>query len=122
MYQRGDIVLVPFPFTDHHSTKKRPALIISNDLVNAYSDVIVVMITSQHKADFFEIEIDTEDAYPTLPKRSYVRCHKIAIIDSRTFIAKISKASSKLLASVESKIGTLICEEQESGFVPPSVL
>jgi mRNA interferase MazF len=48
-YQRGDIVLVPFPFTDLSSTKKRPALIISNDEVNVTGDFTVVMITSQDK-------------------------------------------------------------------------
>ena len=29
-YSFGDVVLVPFPFTDQAGTKKRPAVIISN--------------------------------------------------------------------------------------------
>ena len=44
----GDVVLVPFPFTDHTSSKKRPAIVIST---NAYHqqrpDVIVMAVTSQ---------------------------------------------------------------------------
>jgi mRNA interferase MazF len=31
-YKFGDIILVPFPFTDQTSTKKRPAVLISKQL------------------------------------------------------------------------------------------
>jgi mRNA interferase MazF len=53
IYEFGDIVLVPFPFTDQTSTKKRPAVIISS---NAYNrdrpDLIIMAITSQlYRAD-----------------------------------------------------------------------
>ena len=47
-YRRGDIVLVPFPFTDLSSTQKRPALVVSPDRFNAHAqDVLLVAITSQ---------------------------------------------------------------------------
>jgi mRNA interferase MazF len=41
----GDIVLVPFPFTDLSGSKFRPALILAKDDV----DMIVAFITSQSK-------------------------------------------------------------------------
>jgi len=44
----GDVVLVPFPFTDQTATKKRPAVVVSS---NAYHrdrpDVILMAVTSQ---------------------------------------------------------------------------
>lgn len=47
-YKRGDVVLVPFPFSDQTATKKRPAIIISsNSYNNASSDVIIIAVTSR---------------------------------------------------------------------------
>lgn len=48
VYKRGDVILVPFPFSDQTAAKKRPAVIISSDAYNNISDDIVIMaITSQ---------------------------------------------------------------------------
>jgi mRNA interferase MazF len=47
-YKRGDVVLVPFPFTDLTSAKQRPALVVSADAFNSTrDDVLVAAITSQ---------------------------------------------------------------------------
>jgi mRNA-degrading endonuclease toxin of MazEF toxin-antitoxin module len=47
-FEFGDIVLVPFPFTDQTTTKKRPAVIISAEDYNRKSpDLIIMAITSQ---------------------------------------------------------------------------
>ena len=44
----GDVVLVPFPFTDQSGTKKRPAVVISSHDYNASRrDIVIVAITSQ---------------------------------------------------------------------------
>lgn len=34
IYEFGDVVLVPFPFTDHSTTKKRPAVVVSSSQYN----------------------------------------------------------------------------------------
>ena len=44
----GDVVLVPFPFTDQTGTKKRPAVIVSSHGYNASRrDIVIMAITSQ---------------------------------------------------------------------------
>lgn len=46
--KRGDIVIVPFPFTDFSTSKQRPALVISSDVFNrSREDAILVALTSQ---------------------------------------------------------------------------
>jgi len=47
LFKRGDVLLVPFPFSDQSSSKKRPAIIISSDPFNRYSDdIFVIAVTS----------------------------------------------------------------------------
>jgi mRNA interferase MazF len=49
-YNFGDIVLLPFPFTDQTTTKKRPAVIISSsEYNNNRPDVIAMAVTSRIK-------------------------------------------------------------------------
>ena len=47
-YSFGDVVLVPFPFTDQTTSKKRPAVVISSEAYNRHRpDVILTAITSR---------------------------------------------------------------------------
>lgn len=47
-YDFGDIVPVPFPFTDQSGIKKRPAVIVSSAAYNAARlDLILMAVTSQ---------------------------------------------------------------------------
>lgn len=44
----GDVVLVPFPFTDQSGTKKRPAVVVSGANYNtSRRDIVIMAITSQ---------------------------------------------------------------------------
>lgn len=47
-FEFGDVVLVPFPFTSHIASKKRPAIIVSSaEYIRVKLDVIVMAVTSQ---------------------------------------------------------------------------
>jgi PemK-like, MazF-like toxin of type II toxin-antitoxin system len=50
-YSFGDVVLVPFPFTDQTGNKKRPAVVVSSAAYHrARTDLILMAVTSQIRA------------------------------------------------------------------------
>src|SRR5437867_5343585 len=77
-YKRGEIVLVPFPFTDLSSSKRRPALVVSSDWFNSSNqDLVLVAITSQIGYDPRSVLLDEADFVGgKLPKRSMVKLAK----------------------------------------------
>ena len=82
---KGDIVLIPFPFTDLSGTKYRPALILAIGKV----DITVSFITTQLKwqEDF---DIKTEPSQMNRLKRtSLIRLSKLATIDKDLVIGKL---------------------------------
>jgi mRNA interferase MazF len=47
MFDQGEILLIPVPFPNLSSVKKRPVLVLSNNAHNSFSqDIIVIAITS----------------------------------------------------------------------------
>ena len=49
-FEFGEIILVPFPFTDQSTSKKRPAVVIcSQAYLNERPDLIIMAVTSQIK-------------------------------------------------------------------------
>jgi len=47
-YEFGDVILVPFPFTDQTTSKRRPAVVVSSDAYQrGRADLIILAITSQ---------------------------------------------------------------------------
>lgn len=103
-YKRGDVVLVPFPFTDLTTVKQRPALIISADAFNSTRDVFVlVAITSQVPAKLATDECAiplAELAGCGLPKPSILRLNKVVALHQRLVIKRIGSLPGSTLEVV----------------------
>src|SRR5438093_13649439 len=76
-FSQGDVVLVPFPFTDLSATKQRPALVLSPERLNKIRpDLVLAAITSQVPAVLDEGEIllsTSELGAAGLPKPSIIK-------------------------------------------------
>src|SRR5689334_20100354 len=47
-FKPGDVVLVPFPFTDHSQRKLRPAVMVGSDQYpTTFGDLILIALTTQ---------------------------------------------------------------------------
>ena len=103
-YKPGDVILVPFPFTDFATSKRRPALVISNQHYHRlYNDLIIVAITSQHPYVLAENEylLSSKDQKSAgLPKLSKIKTGKIISIDKQIVIKKLGKISNTALREI----------------------
>jgi mRNA interferase MazF len=89
--KKGDIVLIPFPFTDLTGNKNRPAVI----LVESENDVIVSFITSQLKwQSGFDIVVQPTELNG-LKTSSLIRLSKLATIDKELIIGRLGVLDSQ---------------------------
>src|SRR5438270_606744 len=101
-YKRGDVVLVPFPFTELTSSNRRPALVASPDSLNAQQQVLLVAAITSQPPDVTEPLILTSHDFSsgTLPKTSLVKPTKLFTIHSTLVIKRIAVLTDKTLEQV----------------------
>ena len=107
----GDVVLVPFPFTDQSAAKQRPAVVISTAAYNAARpDVIVMAVTSQLRASaaFGEVWLD-EWAAAGLLKPSAVK-PVIATLEGSLAIRQLGTLSAPDTAALQRAIAMIVGE------------
>lgn len=102
-YHQGDIVIVPFPYTDQTNSKNRPAIIVSNSDVNNSRDVICVQLTTQDVNG--DLVCPISSAHITTPFRpphhhQNVVCKKILVIEKRLIRNKISEVREPKLREI----------------------
>ena len=102
-YKQGDIVFIPFPYTDLSGTKKRPVIIISKDKINK-QNYIVAKITSVIRNDQFSFLIKTTDIDKKLKRRSEVRTNEIFTVNKSIIIKKLASFKKELLKQLTEKI------------------
>ena len=104
MYNNGEIVLIPVPFSDLSASKKRPVLVLSNTNYNTTKpDMIVVAITSNLIQQ--GIPISSSDMVTgQLPKPSVIRSDKVYTLDQSIVIKSIGHLSNKIVTSVRNDL------------------
>jgi mRNA interferase MazF len=99
---KGDVVVLPFPFSDLTANKKRPALVVANLTGN---DIIVCLITSQNAKDNYAISLSNDDfASGNLKKDSNIRPNRVFTADSNIVLYRIGTLEKKKIESVTAKI------------------
>src|SRR3990167_4660766 len=104
MFERGKIVLVPFPFTDLSAQKIRPALILSSP-AKVKENVIVAFITSRKTETIptYCVRIKKDDLLlrqTGLKVASIIRIDKIATLDKRIVLGEIGSLPKSLWQNV----------------------
>lgn len=105
----GDIVLVPFPFTDQTAVKRRPAVVISGVAYNREKpDVIVMAVTSQLRPTTSTGEVWLQDWSETgLLKPSVVKA-VIATLEQRLVIRALGRLTARDQTELHNAINEII--------------
>ena len=100
-FVKGDIVVVPFPFSNLEHFKKRPALVIT-ELEG--DDLILCQITSKTINDKYSVPITNND-FDTgkLNRISNIRPNRLFTIDKKLILYKIGNLK-------KSKFEQIICK------------
>jgi len=102
----GDVVVVPFPFTDLTNAKRRPALVLA-ELDG--DDRILCQITSQRVRDLYAVELDDSDFQSgSLRQKSQIRPNRLFTCDIRIILYQIGQLHSvKIDETIEKVIEIL---------------
>lgn len=105
-FVKGDIVVIPFPFSDLSSSKKRPALVLT-DLPG--DDIILCQITSQSSADPNAVSLTNADMTSgSLVKSGYIRPTRLFTADKNIILRKVAVVNTGKYGQVVQKIWDLI--------------
>ncbi len=101
----GDVVVVPFPFSDLSATKRRPALVLV-DLSG--DDVIRCQITSQATREVYASSLlDSDFAEGGLRQASFIRPNRLFTADSALILYRAGRISDVKRAEVTAALVAL---------------
>ena len=105
-FVKGDVVVLPFPFSDLSASKKRPALVIA---ALEGDDIILCQITSQARADNYSIVLTNSDfKQGSLNLTSIIRPNRLFTADKSIIQYKAGSLKDKKLGEVINSICNII--------------
>ena len=97
-FVKGDVVVLPFPFSDLSKSKKRPALVVAN---LEDQDIILCQITSEVRVDNYSIVLSNNDFKKgSLNLTSIIRPNRLFTADKSIILYKIGSLKESKIKEV----------------------
>jgi mRNA interferase MazF len=97
MLERGDLLLVPFPFTDLSATKRRPVLALT--AADSYGDFIALPVTSRPQTEHGLPIAASEMVRGSLPAESWIRTNRIVTLNVSLVVKTVGHISERAVAT-----------------------
>lgn len=98
-FVKGDVLVVPFPFSDLSDSKRRPVLVVATP---GGDDVILCQITSRHRNNNHVIELSDNDFEDGgLKVESYIRPDRIFTAEKSLIQYKAGRVKKQKQKEVE---------------------
>jgi len=103
------VVVVPFPYSDRLTEKRRPAIVVSAEqLTSKYGLVWLAMVTSADNRRW-DCDVPVSDLNTAgLPAASLVRPAKIANVDADRVLQRIGRLVPKDVRAVQAQLKTFL--------------
>jgi mRNA interferase MazF len=113
MPEQGDILLVPIPFTDLSSQKRRPVIVLSNNAYNQKTtDLVVVAMTSNPVEADYSFTITSSDLEKgKLNHPGKVRVDKIYTISKSIIVKTFGRVNAKVLERIRNELQALTAKK-----------
>ena len=98
----GDLVGIPFPYSDLKAEKRRPVLVITRQ--DRYGDFICAAATSVPTAEYAVSIDNTSMETGHLPRQSWIRCDKLFTLSTSVIVRQYGSLDIKAFKSVREKI------------------
>lgn len=102
----GDLVLIPFPFSDLKATKKRPVLVLTKP--DRHGDFIGLAVTSVPQPDPQVAIGHASLSEGALPKQSWVRVDKVFTLEQSLILRAFGRLNSATLQQAVSALCTRV--------------
>jgi len=114
MYKQRDMVLIPIPFSDLKSKKRRPVIVISNSAYNAKAeDIVAVAVTSKiEEKDYATLITPNDMEEGNLPKDSMVRADKIYSLSQLIVVKRFGKVKGETFERIIALLSGLVALEE----------
>jgi|SRR5579884_1154679 len=103
-WTRGDVLVVNLdPVVGSEPSKKRPCVVIQNDIGNKYSPItIVAAITDQeHVPRRYPVDVQVEKGEGGLTKDSVIQCNLIRCIDGKRVLQSLGRLTPRTMTEVD---------------------
>jgi mRNA interferase MazF len=105
-FVKGDVVVIPFPFSDLSQSKRRPALVLTT---LEGDDAILCQITSKNISDNYAVPVDDADFRTGhLKQSSNIRPNRLFTADTHIILYRAGSIKKAKLDQVINKVIEII--------------
>jgi mRNA interferase MazF len=106
VFDRGDLVLIPFPFSDLSAAKRRPVLLLTRP--DAYVDFVALAVTSRPQTDHGVVLDPVDLVQGSLPLASWIRTDRVVTLNATLIVKAFGRVSEAVIAAALARLCAVV--------------
>lgn len=102
MPERGDLLLIPFPFTDLSASKRRPVLALTAP--DGFGDFIALPVTSRLQMKHSVAIVTADLVSGSLPAPSWIRTNRVVTLNLSVVVKTLGRVPERIVSAAASQL------------------